>query len=85
MEGWWQNESLLKFETPTSMFIVGPSNSGKTFFIKRLLEMSSGMFKAPPSRIYFCFSVWQELYDQMSKNVPNIHFRKGLPSMEELG
>jgi septin family protein len=41
MEGWWQNESLCKFETPTSMFIVGPSNSGKTFFIKRLLEMSS--------------------------------------------
>ena len=85
MEGWWQNESLLKFETPTSMFIVGPNNSGKTFFIKRLLEMSSGMFKTPPSRIYFCFSVWQELYDQMSKNVPNIHFHKGLPSMEELG
>jgi len=84
MEGWWQNESLLKFETPTSMFIVGPSNSGKTFFTKRLLEMSSGMFKTPPSRIYFCFSVWQELYDQMSKSVPNIHFHKGLPSMEEL-
>ena len=34
MEGWWQNKSLLKFETPTSMFIVCPSNSGNTFFIK---------------------------------------------------
>ncbi|CAC5426311.1 unnamed protein product [Mytilus coruscus] len=38
MVDWWKKESLLKFQSPTSIFIVGPSNSGKTMNTKKLPE-----------------------------------------------
>ena len=84
MNRWWQREALLKFETPTSVFVVGPSNSGKSFLVKRILDNNKEMFATPPSQIYFCYSVWQELYDKMKKDVPYIEFHKGLPSMDEI-
>ncbi|CAC5422488.1 unnamed protein product [Mytilus coruscus] len=81
---WWQRESLIKFESPTSFFIFVPSNSGKSFFTKQLLMMAPEMFKIPPSKIYFSFSVWQDLYYKMVNEIPQIQFHKGLPSMELL-
>jgi len=35
MDNWWEHESLIKFESPTSIFIVAPSNSGKTVLTKK--------------------------------------------------
>lgn len=84
MDRWWQKESLLKFESPTSIFIVGPSNSGKSFLTKKLLIDTNKMFESPPSQIYFYYSVWQELYDQMLQCISNITFHIGLPTMDEL-
>ena len=42
------------------------------------------MFKTPPSKIYFCYSMWQNLYDEMQKGIKNIQCYQGLPFMEEL-
>jgi len=36
---------VLQFETPTTIMVCGPTNSGKTTFVKRLLEHASVMFK----------------------------------------
>lgn len=84
MGDWWQTESLIKFESPTSIFIVGPSGSGKTVLVKNMLTKADGIFKIPPVQIYFCYSVWQPIYDEMKQHIVNIHFVKGLPSMDEL-
>lgn len=84
MEAWWERESLIKFETPTSIFIAAPSGSGKTVLTKNILKHADGMFKVPPSKIYFCYSVWQDLYTEMKTDVKNIEFYQGLPSMEVL-
>lgn len=35
MDDWWNKESLLKFQSPTSILIVGQSNSGKTVYDPR--------------------------------------------------
>ena len=40
---------VLQLETPT--MVCGPTNSGKTTFVKRLLENASVMFKEAPTYI----------------------------------
>jgi len=42
---------VLQFETPTTIMVCGPTNSGKTTFVKRLLEHASVMFKEAPTYI----------------------------------
>ena len=84
MDEWWKRESLLKFESPTSIFLVSPSSSGKTVLAKNILKHSDGMFRIPPSKIFYCYSIWQNLYSDMQNEISNIHFHKGLPSMETL-
>lgn len=75
---------VLQFETPSSLLVCGPSNSGKTSFVERLLENASLMFKTPPKSILYCYgSVWQPIFDEMEKCVKNIRFFKGLPTEDE--
>lgn len=84
MVDWWEKESLLKFQSPTSIFIVGPSNSGKTMYTKNLLENADGMFQVPPSKIFYCYSIWQSVFDEMKSAIPNIEFFQGFPFMDVL-
>lgn len=62
----------------------GPSNSGKSQLLYELLKHSSGMFKAPVKKIYFCYSVDQPLYEKMRQEMPDIVFVEGLPSKNVL-
>ena len=84
MVGWWQQESLIKLESPTSIFIVAPSISGKTVLAKNILKHVDGMLKIPPTKICFCYTVYQPLYDEMKKEIPLIEFHQGLPTMDTL-
>lgn len=76
---------VLQFQSPTTMLACGPTGSGKTTFVKQLLERASVMFKEKPSSILYCYgSVWQPIFDEMEKVVNNINFHKGLPTKDEL-
>lgn len=81
---WWKKESLVPFEAPTSIFIVGMSGSGKSYLTRQILQHAIGMFKQPTVQILFCYGVWQDLYDQMNKEIPFIEFHQGLPSSDEI-
>lgn len=84
MADWWKKESLLKFQSPTSIFVVGSSNSGKTMYTKNILENADGMFEVPPSNIFYCYSIWQSIFDEMRSSVSNLQFYQGFPSMDVL-
>ncbi|GFS54069.1 uncharacterized protein TNIN_473231 [Trichonephila inaurata madagascariensis] len=56
------------------MLISGPSNSGQTYFVKKLLDYE--MFKPTPSKIIWCYGAHQTLFDEIS----NVEFIDGLPS-----
>ena len=84
MVDWWEHESLIKFESPTSIIIAAPSNSGKSVLAKNILKHADGMFKVPPSKIFFCYTIYQPLYDEMKNEISNIEFHQGLPSMDTL-
>jgi hypothetical protein len=84
MDKWWEHDALIKFESPTSICIVAPSNSGKSVLTQKILNHADGMFTTPPSQIFCCYSVYQDLYNDMKREISNIHFHQGLPSMETL-
>lgn len=69
MDAWWEKETLLKFNDPTSIFIIAPSGGGKTELTRQILKRADGMFKVPPSKIYFCYSMWQHLYNDMQNEI----------------
>lgn len=50
---WWERESLVPFESPTSIFIVGVSGSGKSYLTRQILQHADGMFKK--QLFVFCF------------------------------
>ncbi|GFU64590.1 uncharacterized protein TNCV_305291 [Trichonephila clavipes] len=59
---------------PFSMMICGPSNSGKTFFVRRILETK--LIKPFPPKIIWCYGIYQKLFEKMS----DIEFHEGIPS-----
>lgn len=59
---------------PFTMLVCGPSNSGKTFFVKRIIEEK--IIKPFPPRIIWCYGAYQSLFNEMN----NVEFYDGLPS-----
>jgi len=84
MDNWWEHESLVKLQSPTSIYVVAPSSSGKTVLVKNILKQADGVFTIPPVKIFFCYSVDQPIYDEMKKEISNIEFHKGFPNMDTL-
>ena len=66
-DAWWKIESLIPLESPTSTFIVGVSGSGKSYLTRQILQHADGMFYKQVVPIMFCYSVWQELYTQITR------------------
>lgn len=82
---WYKNEALIRFETPCKITLISPSNGGKTTFVKRLLENSRAMFKSDFTKIIYCYgSRWQPIFDELQVTIPNIVFKDGLPTEEEI-
>lgn len=60
------------------MVVSGPSNCGKTFFVKDIIENAQRIISHPIDNIVYIYSCWQPLYDQLLK-LREINFVKGLP------
>ncbi len=63
---------------PFACVISGPSNSGKTYFIKRLMENGLNMISKKIENIVYIYSCWQPLYNELLKLYP-IKFVEGIP------
>ena len=60
------------------------SNSGKTTYIKQLLEMAQQVFTEPPSRVICFYKIYQEKFAQMVESLENITFLQGLPHRSDI-
>ena len=70
----------LKIKMPFGMIISGPSTSGKTTFMARLIDQSNNMFEPRPSKIIYA-------YGQFSAIIPKLQARgilvnEGVPDDE---
>jgi hypothetical protein len=74
---------MFPFETPTTISISGTTGSGKTTWLKKLLEHNELLFpNSITDKILYCYGVFQDLFHEMERDIKNIHFHEGLPSAE---
>jgi hypothetical protein len=68
------------------MMIAGPTNSGKTYWVKKLLM--NEMFTEPVDSVLYCYGVYQDLYtelqSEMNRAKIKIEFYDGLPDHSKL-
>jgi hypothetical protein len=73
----------LRFKNPFTMIVAGPSSCGKSYFVRNLLLHVNKLCDIQYNKIYWCYSVWQPLYDEL-KAIENIVFIEGLIEMENI-
>lgn len=68
----------MKLCAPFSMLVVGPSGSGKSVFVDKLLHHRQTMFNNPSEKVVWCYGIWQNFYEtlpyEMHKDVPDDKF-----------
>jgi hypothetical protein len=72
---------LPKFRVPFSCMIVGPTMSGKTTIVKKIIENHQSLFDNPPTSIHYCYSQWQDTYTYLMKL--GVVFHLGLPDVKQ--
>ena len=73
-----------KFKHPFCMLVAGPSRSGKTQWVVRLLRQRRERITPPVDSILYCYAHWQSKYDTLKMSVPSAQFHKGLPSPADM-
>ena len=69
-------------KSPGNTIIVGSSGSGKTTLVFDLIRYKDYIFDHPINKIYFCYSMEQEIYKEMHDM--GVIFYQGVPSEETL-
>ncbi|KAK3751007.1 hypothetical protein QZH41_020165 [Actinostola sp. cb2023] len=65
-----------RLKTPSNLQVVGPSKSGKTHWVRRLIQERQEMFRQPLSRVVYCYGEWQPMFDTFPEEVEWV---KGMP------
>ena len=69
----------LRFQVPSNILLTGPSQSGKTSFLKRLLLASATIFSKKPQKVFYFYSARQPIIDEMLRDGLIHKASKGLP------
>ena len=65
------------FKSPTTIAVSGPTQSGKSYFTRRLIKHRNELFSIPPFKVLYCYSTWQKDFDELEGHVD---FHQGIPS-----
>lgn len=69
-----------RLQHPFSMILAGPSNCGKSYFIKNVLQYADHVLSVKPDNVVWFYSCWQPLYKELMSKYSFIRFVEGLPS-----
>ena len=75
---------MFQFHPRTTISISGGTGSGKSRLLFRILKQQKQLFMKPPSKIMYCYGIYQELFEEMEDELTNITFHQGLPTFEEV-
>lgn len=69
-----------RWEHPSNIWVAGPSKSGKTVFVQRMIRHSSWKFKPAIKQVVYLYGVWQQAYEEMKKEFGSkVKWVQGLP------
>lgn len=71
-----------RFKCPSSILVVGPSSSGKTVFVERLLRERNDLFERSSPSVCYCYGAWQDKFHGMKQK--GIRFNHGVPNSESI-
>lgn len=77
----------LPLNYPSSLMISGATGSGKTQFSFKMLQERNALYQDSENKtwnILYCYSVYQPLYDIMEDTIPQIVFKPGLPTDDDI-
>ena len=77
----YNNSAIIPFTAGSPIMVSGPTQAGKTFWIKKLL--TNNMFTKPISSVLYCYGVYQKSFEDMQTST-KIEFHEGLPSLEKI-
>ena len=69
-----------RLKHPFTSVIAGPTGSGKSHFVSRLLTHAQTMIDPPPEKVMWCYGEWQPLY----ATIRGVEFVEGLPDVKTL-
>ena len=73
------------FFQASSIIVSGATGSGKTYWVYRLLKNAADMFEGTaPDKLIYCYGVYQQLFAEMVKTIPNLTFQEGLPTDDQI-
>ena len=84
LSGMEEASGTFRFKCPSNTLIAGSTQSGKTRFVRRVLENAGDMFDRKIDHILYYYGVYQPLFTEMSKSIPGIEFIRGLPTEKTL-
>ena len=68
-----------RMQHPFTSIVSGMTGSGKSYFVKQLLENIEDTMCPKPKRILWLYGQDQSLYGELKTNVPSIEFYRGIP------
>ena len=88
----YQYDSLAPFQLKHefTMVVAGPSKSGKTEFVKNLIN-NAHWISPPPERVVWCYREWQPAYESLKERVrfiqdiPGVLLKRGTENGTENG
>ena len=74
----------IRFIHPFTSLVAGPTGSGKTTLVKKLLQDQKFLVKPPFRRVIYFYQVWQDIFEEMVNDGLVTEFKLGIPNKEYL-
>jgi hypothetical protein len=72
---------MFKFKHPFTCLVSGPTQSGKTYFVEKIITNIDKIIEPVPTKIIWCYGEYQDRYDSFPDN---IILCEGLSGLEEI-
>ena len=71
------------FKHPFICMLAGPSQSGKSTLLTKILEYNQQLITPSPTRIVYCYARWSDGFNKLKEIFTEVEFNEGLPDIDQ--